>query len=181
VLEPFEAVPATLDLLHQEVEAFGRSVRCAGVVVSEDLLTPSSQRVTERTDLVDLVFGAASDGLVQQHFRVGAVLGEVDYQAAAGSKFEKYARRLGVDVRPHDAKAPSYVMPPYLVAGTPPDPWWEVSNRLYEATSRALKDDGRCVRVIAAQNVGALAPLTLAVSENRAAIWVSGLEELTRP
>lgn len=104
-----------------------------------------------------------------------------DYQAAAGSKFEKYARRLGQDVRPHDAKAPSYVMPPYLVAGPPPDPWWDVSQRLYEATSNALNDDGRCVRVIAARNVGALAPLTLAVSENRAAIWVSGLEELTRP
>jgi hypothetical protein len=104
-----------------------------------------------------------------------------DYRAAAGSKFAKYARRLGQEVRPRDARAPSYVLPPYLVARSPADPWWPISARLYDATRDALNGDGRCVRVVAASSSASLSGLLDAIAENRAAVWVSGLEEHASP
>ena len=102
-----------------------------------------------------------------------------DYVAAAGSKFAKYARRLGQDVRPRDARPPSYVLPPYLIASDPEDPWWLVSIRIFEATMAALHDDERCVRVVAAPKPGSLAGLVDSIPDDRLAIWVSGLDELT--
>jgi hypothetical protein len=47
VLESFEASPAALDVFHEEVESFGRTVGCAGAVVGEDLGSPSGEGFAE--------------------------------------------------------------------------------------------------------------------------------------
>lgn len=104
-----------------------------------------------------------------------------DYQSAAGSKFSKYAKRLGQPVKPRDAQQPTFVLPPYLVARRRRDPWWDVSNRLFEATVDSLSDPSRAVRVLATTSGLGLADLFQGLNEERAAIWVSGLEELTAP
>lgn len=101
------------------------------------------------------------------------------YQTVAGSKFDKYARRLGQPVQPGNAQPPQYVLPPYLIAKDPVDPWWAVSARLYDITSARLQDPSRAIRVVAAPNASALDGLLRAVPDQRLAIWVSGLDELT--
>lgn len=102
-----------------------------------------------------------------------------DYRAAAGSKFEKYAKRLGQPVQPRDARQPTFVLPPYFMARRRRDPWWDVSQRLFRATIDELADASRAVRVVATTSGLGLADLLSEVDEDRAAIWVSGLEELT--
>jgi hypothetical protein len=101
-----------------------------------------------------------------------------NYVAAAGSKFDKYARRLGQEVKPPDAQLPTYVLAPYLMAKDPQDPWWSVSRRLFDATRDAVGDDDRCIRVIAAKDATGLGGLVGDVADDRLAVWVSGLEEL---
>lgn len=102
-----------------------------------------------------------------------------DYRAAAGSKFAKYAKRLGQAVQPRDAQQPTFVLPPYFVARRRSDPWWGVSQRLFRATLEEMDDAERVVRVVATTSGLGLADLLTDVDELRAAIWVSGLEELT--
>ena len=62
VVEPAKTMAAALDLLNAEVEALGRTVRCAGRVPVEDLNSPRFESVAERSDLGDLVVPAAGDG-----------------------------------------------------------------------------------------------------------------------
>ncbi len=102
-----------------------------------------------------------------------------DYRSAAGSKFAKYATRLGQLVQPRDAQQPTFVFPPYFVARRRRDPWWDVSQRLFQATVDELGDAERAVRVVATTSGMGLADLLADVDDVRAAIWVSGLEELT--
>jgi hypothetical protein len=101
------------------------------------------------------------------------------YQVVAGSKFDKYARRLGHPVQPANAQPPRYVLPPYLIAQAPADPWWTVSARLYDETAARLHDPARAVRVVATPDASSLGRLLSAVPDQRLAIWVSGLDELT--
>ena len=69
---------AALDLLHAEVEAFGRTVAGAGVVVGEDLSSPRGEGLAEGSDLGDVVVGAAGNGLFDQQLGVGSIVGEVE-------------------------------------------------------------------------------------------------------
>ena len=69
---------ASFDLLDAQVEALGRPVGSAGVVVGEDLGAPRSEGLAERADLGDVVAGAPGDRLVEQRGGVGWGLGEVD-------------------------------------------------------------------------------------------------------
>lgn len=101
------------------------------------------------------------------------------YQEVAGSKFDKYARRLGEPVQPANAQPPQYVLPPYLIAQAPDDPWWTVSARLYDETAARLDAPSRAVRVIATAEASNLGELLRSVPDSRLAIWVSGLDELT--
>ena len=49
VLEGAEAMAAPLDLLHEQVQPFGRAVGGTGVVMGQDLGAPSSQGVAGST------------------------------------------------------------------------------------------------------------------------------------
>jgi hypothetical protein len=102
------------------------------------------------------------------------------YQQQTGGKFAKYAERLGEPVELPNAKAPRYVLAPYLVASGITDPWWTKSQELFEATRRHVNDDDRCVRVVASASPHALAELLETVGDSKIAIWVSALDELRR-
>ena len=102
------------------------------------------------------------------------------YRTAAGGKFEKYARRLGQPLEASNSKNPAFVLAPYFAASSVSDPWWAVSKRLYTATAKVVSAPA-CIRVVAAQHVSALSELLQDVSEERLAIWTSGLEELKAP
>ena len=78
VIEAGEATARTLDLLHAQVEAFGRTVRGAGPVVVQDLGAPTLKGGAERTDLFDLVALAPDNGLVEKHSGNLRILGQVD-------------------------------------------------------------------------------------------------------
>lgn len=99
------------------------------------------------------------------------------YRSSASGKFAKYAKRLGQPVDQTSAKAPAYVLAPYFTASTKSDPWWSVSKRLFTATASKVSDIP-CIRVVAAEKVGALGDLLSDVKDDRVAIWVSGLDEL---
>lgn len=77
MLEPFEASPAALDVLDEQVESFGRTVRRAGAVVGEDLAAPPGEGLAERADLGDLVGETPGDRLVQQQRCGVGIVGEV--------------------------------------------------------------------------------------------------------
>ena len=103
------------------------------------------------------------------------------YRDAASSKFNKYAERLNEPVLPEDRAGPSYVLSPYTVAEGVDDPWWAVSTGLHERTIVHAAQPENCVRVVAAKEARFLDGLLGATDLPRVAIWVSGLNELTRP
>jgi hypothetical protein len=55
MIEADEAMTGGFDLLHAQVEPFGRSVRGSRSMVVEDLRPPALQGVAERSDLGHLV------------------------------------------------------------------------------------------------------------------------------
>jgi hypothetical protein len=97
------------------------------------------------------------------------------YQTATSAKFEKYARRLNEEVDLPRAKAPLYVLAPYLVASAVDDPWWNASRALFDATRNLAHNT---LRVVAASDARSLAALLTTVEDDRLVVWVSGLEEL---
>lgn len=103
------------------------------------------------------------------------------YTTVSSKHFAKYAERLGESVLPRDSKAPEYILPPYAVAKSLDDDWWRVSQELWDSSqlqAHGTPAEKRLVRVIAASNAGALAPLLSAIKEPRAVIWCSKLDEL---
>lgn len=102
------------------------------------------------------------------------------YQSSSNSKFDKYAARLGEPVVSTNSKGPAFVLPPYVVAGQPSDPWWLVSKKLFTATQQAVGAAPPCYRVVATTSVGALAGLLNDVPDERAVVWVSNFDELVR-
>lgn len=105
------------------------------------------------------------------------------YRDSATTKFEKYARRLHEEVQAGAAQRPLVVLAPYMCAASTRDPWWDISRRLFEATT-SHAGGHPVVRVVALP--GADDPLRLTelledVPEDRLAIWVSNLHELTTP
>ncbi len=68
-------VAAAFDLLDAQVAAVGGPVGSAGAVVFEDLGPPSGQGPAPRTDLFDVVVGAAGDGLVHEQLGFARVVG----------------------------------------------------------------------------------------------------------
>lgn len=72
-------------------------------------------------------------------------------------------------------QAPEHVLAPYFVASTPEDPWWEVSNRLFQ---RTRDTEPSTIRVVAARAKGSLRRLLGTVSESQVVVWVSGLNEI---
>jgi hypothetical protein len=100
------------------------------------------------------------------------------YQDALGGKFEKYAKRLGEELKQEHAAGPLLVLAPYFVALN--DEWWRLSCDLYDATARhvsALAPGKMCVQVVAVESPHELERRLPEVGDV-AAIWVSDLNEL---
>jgi hypothetical protein len=97
------------------------------------------------------------------------------YSTATLAKFEKYADRLGEPVEPGTVKGPEHVLALYVTAGGADDPWWEISRQLYE---QSVAHDPEVIRVVAAKEPGQMDSLLSGVSDERVAVWASGLEEL---
>lgn len=105
----------------------------------------------------------------------------VDFNTGYGQResatFDKYAKRLGVDVRPDRAQNPEAVLAPYFACDGPADAWWERSRLFFEHTSN-YTSGVRCLRVVCARNAAALDPLLADVpNPERLVVWVSGLDE----
>lgn len=99
------------------------------------------------------------------------------YGTKENAKFDKYAKRLGEDVRPEQAQAPEVILAPYFACDGPDDPWWERSWRFYDAT-RAASADTDVIRVVCARGALALDGMLASLeSSERLVIWVSGLDE----
>jgi hypothetical protein len=103
------------------------------------------------------------------------------YQTSSSGKFEKYAKRLNETVQARNAKGPNVVLPPYFIAEDIDDPWWGVSLRLFEATRAAVLNPERCIHVVASSAVFGFQNLVSHSATERVAIWVSALDELTKP
>jgi hypothetical protein len=100
-----------------------------------------------------------------------------EYGLTSSEKFDKYAARLGEEIRPSEAQGPEVVLAPYFVCDGRGDPWWDLSARLFEYTHDACS--GRsCVRVICVRHSRVLEDLLDDIdSGEQLAIWVSGLDE----
>jgi hypothetical protein len=100
-----------------------------------------------------------------------------NYGETSIASFDKYAKRLGEETPVEtNASAPEAILAPYFVAYGLNDPWWERSKRLFDETLRAA-DGAPCVRVVAVEDVRALAELLPDVSDEEIVVWVSGLDE----
>jgi hypothetical protein len=104
------------------------------------------------------------------------------YHTATTDKFDKYASRLGEPVPvPEDIQPPEAILAPYFVASDRSDPWWDLAQRLFAASVDAAETQGStipCLRVVAAHQPGNLAELLGDAADERAVVWVSGLDEL---
>jgi hypothetical protein len=100
------------------------------------------------------------------------------YRGIAGDKFAKYAKRLGQDVDRDDSRSPVVVLAPYFVATGPTDPWWELSARFFEISRELADGEADVVRVVASTSAAGLDQLLSTVDDSRAAVWLSGLDEL---
>jgi len=99
------------------------------------------------------------------------------YGQRENANFDKYAKRLGQDVRPEQAKAPEAILAPYFACRDSRDPWWERSTAFFEST-KAQAGDVRCLRVLCALTGAGLDDLLATVSEaEQLVIWVSDLDE----
>lgn len=99
------------------------------------------------------------------------------YSQEALKSFDKYAQRLGEPVEPTNQRGPTAILPPYLIARAGSSDWWDVSKELFSAT-RATSS-ATMIRVVAAESPGVLTNCLAEVIDERVAIWVSGLNELT--
>jgi hypothetical protein len=98
------------------------------------------------------------------------------FATTAISKFEKYAARLGEELDPVGAQAPTFVVAPYFVSDRVHDGWWRLTEQLWQLTRDASDLD--VVRVIAVKSTAALAEALETVPPGRYIVWVSGLNEL---
>jgi hypothetical protein len=98
------------------------------------------------------------------------------YKSGASAKMDKYAKRLGMDVGPKDARHPWAIIAPYFVAEDARSPWFELSRHLFEASAAATTMP--VLRVVASASVAGLDDLLASVPASQTIIWVSGLNEL---
>ena len=105
----------------------------------------------------------------------------LEYRKDVSAKFKKYADKLQEHVIHRDSSGPKYVLPPYMVCTGSADKWWEISDSLFERTVHHVGDPEKCVRVVAAKQAPYLHELLGAANSDRAAIWVSGLDEFRAP
>ena len=98
------------------------------------------------------------------------------YESRQAAKFQKYASRLDEEVDAENARAPSAIVAPYFVSET--DEWWRVSQELLAATRQAAPPGMSVLPVTACAMSGELDPRLKHGGEEKAIIWVSGLEEL---
>jgi hypothetical protein len=100
------------------------------------------------------------------------------YRSAVRKKFDKYAQRLGESVELENVSGPERILAPYTIASGPSDPWWAISQQMYDQTRQL---DPGCARVLATDTPAHLDALLEHVDDEQVVIWVSGLEELALP
>jgi hypothetical protein len=100
------------------------------------------------------------------------------YTEEAQKSFDKYAKRLNEEIAPQNRRAPSFVIPPYLIARVGQPGWWKVSRKVFEASRNHVSSD-RLVHAVATEYVGTLDSQLADAEHPRIAVWVSGLNELT--
>jgi hypothetical protein len=101
------------------------------------------------------------------------------YGVRESEKFDKYAKRLGLDVRPDAAQGPEAILAPYFVSRGPSDPWWDRSQRFFEETVAATSDVP-CLRVVCGPDARSVGELLTDLSEaERLVVWASDLNEHT--
>lgn len=99
------------------------------------------------------------------------------YGRDARANFDKYAKRLGQDVRPEQAQQPEAILAPYFACSGSSDPWWDRSKSFFEET-KAETNGTPCLRVVCAVSGEALDNLLLDIAPSeRLVIWVSDLDE----
>lgn len=99
------------------------------------------------------------------------------YTELARKSFDKYAARLGEPIEPANKRAPSYILAPYFIDRRDQAGWDLVSEALFVATRTAAAGDN-VVRVVATDSPHRLDAYLQAIPEDRAAIWVSNLNEI---
>jgi hypothetical protein len=100
------------------------------------------------------------------------------YSTATLRKFDKYAERLQEEITPRGVKGPLHILALYLISRDRQDPWWSVSQRLFE---QSREYEPEVIRVVAAHEAEQLDGLLADVDDRRVVLWVSRLEELTLP
>jgi hypothetical protein len=105
------------------------------------------------------------------------------YGVKENEKFDKYAKRLGEDVRPEAAQGPEAVLAPYFACRGPEDPWWDRSQRFFEATAAATATAGvPCLRVVCGPDARSVGELLDDLSDpEQLVVWASGLDEHNAP
>jgi hypothetical protein len=99
------------------------------------------------------------------------------YGQKESANFDKYAKRLGKDVRPEEAKAPEAILAPYFACRDSKDPWWERSIHFFESTKQRA-GEVKCLRVVCALTGFGLDDLLGTINEPaQVVIWVSDLDE----
>lgn len=101
----------------------------------------------------------------------------VGYGAQEMDSFDKYAKRLGEDVRPEQAQTPEAILAPYFACDGVDDPWWEHSKLFFQQTS-TLTSEPPCLRVVCATDASALDALLSDIGDpEQLIVWVSDLDE----
>jgi hypothetical protein len=99
------------------------------------------------------------------------------YGRKQSANFDKYAKRLGKDVRPEQAKPPEAILAPYFACADSGDPWWDRSVSFFEETKAAC-NGVPCLRVVCALSGAGLDDLLKSVNEpEQLVVWVSDLDE----
>ncbi|CCE76639.1 hypothetical protein [Clavibacter nebraskensis] len=104
----------------------------------------------------------------------------VGFDNVTTKTFDKYASRLQEAVFPENRQGPNAILPPYMMVESADDGWFEVSNRLWEAsvqyaTSRRVGIPLR--RVLAATTADKWGALANSVNTIDIVAWVNDLEE----
>lgn len=137
-----------------------------------ELLDDTALIVTDQDPSAD-VFSEDRIAAIAKHW--------VDFNTGYGStesgKFEKYAKRLGEDIRPEQAQGPEAILAPYFACQGPDDPWWARSKQFFEHT-RAAAGDVPVLRVVCARTPSALDRLLADIEgPEQLIVWISGLDE----
>lgn len=102
----------------------------------------------------------------------------LSYRSRNNSKFDKYAKRLGLLLAQDSALGPQRILAPYFCVSGIRDAWWQLSEELYETVRNVADNRIVVTRVLAVDSARTLRELVDEVTDHEVCIWVSGLDEL---